>query len=133
MPEAMRWLLAPIAAAAVWCGVIACGLLASNLLDWLCPPELVVSGACTAPWHPPAFEALVLCCVALLALGVVLVPAAVAPRGGLGVAIAAYAWGAVYAGYVASRGGMWDLVAASAISGSLALGWAWSHGRPVAA
>ena len=31
-----------------------------NLLDSLCPPELMVSGACTAPWYAPAVEGVIL-------------------------------------------------------------------------
>lgn len=133
MTEALRWLLTPIAAGAVWCGVLGIGFVAIGALDRLCPPDLVISGACVAPWHAPAVDGVALSCTALAATGIVLAPAATAPRGRRWVALAAFAGGAVFASVVASGGGAWAPFTVAAIAGSLALRWAWSRWRPVTA
>src|SRR5262245_23856301 len=103
----LRWLTVPLAGIAVWYVTLLVGFGAVSVLDALCPPQLVVSGLCTASWYEPAFEALLLVCTALVAAGVVLVPALVAPAHRFRVAMIGYGCGATFALYAASGGSMW--------------------------
>jgi hypothetical protein len=79
MTKLLRWTFVPLSGIAVWYAALLLGIAGYGLLDRLCPPALVVSGACTASWHGPASEALLLLCTALASAGIVLVPALVAP------------------------------------------------------
>jgi len=54
---AVRWALVPVTAFGVWFGTLLIGIGGSSLLDSLCPPDLMISGICTAPWHGPAIRA----------------------------------------------------------------------------
>lgn len=76
---AVRWVLVPVTAFAVWFGTLLVGIGGSSLLDALCPPDLMISGICTAPWHGPAMTALETMCAAVAAVGFVALPAMV-PR-----------------------------------------------------
>jgi hypothetical protein len=121
MIKLVRWLSVPIAAIAVWYVVLLIGIALVGVLDSLCPPDLVVSGLCTAPWYGPVFEALLLICTAAVAAALVIVPALVAPAHQFGVAVIAYSCGAVVAVYVAFGAFAWGPFVASALSGSAAL------------
>jgi hypothetical protein len=74
-----RWLMTVPAGVAVWFLVLFTGIFATAILDVFCPPELIVSGSCTASWYQPALEAVVAIFTGISALGVVLAPALVAP------------------------------------------------------
>jgi hypothetical protein len=124
-----RWLLVPLSAIAVWYAVFLLGFAGIGLLDHFCPPDLVVSGACTASWHYPAVEVLILLCTALVSVGIVLVPALVAPAKRLHVAALAYGCGAAFAIYAASGGSLWGPFAAAALCGSGALWFAAARWR----
>jgi len=117
----LRWALVPVSALAVWYAVLLIGIGAVSVLDAMCPPELVVSGACTAPWHGPAVEALFVVCAALAALGIVTVTALVAPTHKRAVASAAFACGAAFAVYVARAGDLWAPFLAAALGGAVGL------------
>jgi hypothetical protein len=54
--DAVRWALVPVTAFGVWFGTLLIGIGGSSLLDSLCPPDLMISGICTAPWHGPAMH-----------------------------------------------------------------------------
>ena len=77
------------AAFAGWYLALLLAMLAYGIGTRLCPPELVVSGACTADWFGPFFDALVIGGACLAATLVVLFPALVAPAHRVGVARAA--------------------------------------------
>jgi hypothetical protein len=121
MAKLVRWVLVPLSGVAVWYAVLLVGIAGFGLLDRFCPPELIVSGACTAGWHAPAVEALVLLCTAVVSAGIVVVPALVAPAGRFQVAVLAYGCGAVFALYAASGGSLWGPFFVSALSGSASL------------
>ena len=132
MTERLRWLLVPVTGAAVWFGVLALGIAGYATLDSLCPPSLVVSGMCTAPWHSPAVEALMLTCTALVSAGVVIAPALIAPSHRFEVAAVAYGCGAAFAIYTARGGGLWAPFFVAALVGSASLWLAaskWKHSR----
>ncbi len=120
----LRWTFVPIAGALVWFGTLFLGLAGLDLLDRLCPPEHVVSGMCTASWHRPAVDGLTIVCALLAAVGIVLVPARIAPSNRFTVAFVAYLCGAAFAVYVATSGSMWGPFIAAAIGGSAALWFA---------
>jgi len=105
----------------VWYTVLFLGLAGVSVIDSFCPPELVVSGACTAAWHAPAVDALVLLCTAIAAVGIVIVPALVAPSRRLLVAGLAYACGTAFAVYAASGGQLWGPFFVAGVSGSIAV------------
>jgi hypothetical protein len=117
----MRWAGVPLSAIAVWYGVLVVGIAGISVLDRFCPPELMVSGACTASWHAPAVEALMLLCTAIVAAGIVIIPAYVAPAQRFLVAALAYGCGAVFALYAASDGSLWGPFFVAAFTGSASL------------
>jgi hypothetical protein len=127
--SALRWLAVPLSVVAVWWALLLLGIFSVGVLDALCPADLMISGMCTAPWHPPAFDALVVVYAALVSAGVVLVPAWLAPAHRFAVALSAYLLGACFAIYVAVGGSMWLPFVAAAASGSAALGFAASRWR----
>jgi hypothetical protein len=75
----LRWILVIPAAISAWFGVLLLGLIAMGVLDMFCPPELVVSGSCTAAWHESAMDALIVMFAGMSAVAVVIAPAIVAP------------------------------------------------------
>lgn len=95
-----RWLLVVPAAFAGWYLALVAAMLVYGLAQRLCPAELVVSGACTAPWHAPFFDALVVGGAALAATLIVLLPALVAPARRVAVARLAYAAGLAAAAWL---------------------------------
>ena len=114
-------MIVPLAGLGVWYAVLIWGMLAVTVLDSMCPPELMISGGCTASWHAPAVEALVLLCTGAVAAGIVILPALVAPSHRLQVACLAFALGAAFALLAASGGSLWGPFTIAALSGSAAL------------
>ena len=133
MTKLIRWALVPITGLAVWYAGLFLGLAGVAAIESSCPPELVVSGLCTAWWYGPAVDALVWVCTALVAVGVVILPARIAPSRRLPVAGVAYASGVVFAIYAASGGSLWGPFLVAAPSGSGALWLASSRWRSPAA
>src|SRR5215470_2026939 len=129
MMNLLRWVMVPVAGITIWYAVLLLGLAGVTALDWLCPPELVDSGMCMAPWHAPAVEALILICTAAVSVGIVMLPALVAPARRFGVAMVAYGCGAAFAVHIASSGSLWGPVVVSGVSGSAALWLAASRWR----
>ncbi len=126
----VRWALVPLSAIAVWCAGILVGIAGIGLLDSLCPPELMVSGSCTARWHAPALEALVLLCTGLVAAGIVIIPAYIAPGGRFHVAAIAFGCGAVFALYTAATADdLWLPFVVAGLTGSASLWFVASRWR----
>jgi hypothetical protein len=88
---AVHWILVPVTAFAVWLGTLLIGIGGSSLLDSWCPPDLMVSGACTAPWHRPAMAGLEMICAGTAAVGFIVLPAKVAPAYRSHVAVVCFA------------------------------------------
>ena len=97
------------------------GIAGISLLDRFCPPDLMVSGACTATWHAPAVEGLVPLRTAMVSAGIVLVPAYVAPARRFLVAALAFGCGAAFALYAASDGDLWGPLFVAGVTGSASL------------
>jgi hypothetical protein len=117
----VRWLLVPVAAFAVWAVVLMLGIGGSSLLDSLCPPDLMISGVCTAPWHRPAMAALEMACAALAAIGFVVLPAKLAPAYRAHVAVVCFVVGGLLSIDLAIAGDLWAPVVVAAVAGALAL------------
>jgi hypothetical protein len=120
----LRWILVPVSAIVAFYAPTVVAIAGFSLINRLCPPELMVSGSCTASWSGLATEALVILCAALSAIGVVLVPALVAPERKLKVATLAFTGGALLAIYIALHGSLWELLTAALVGGGLALWFA---------
>ena len=106
----LRWIAVLPASSAAWFVALFVAMHLHSIVEGFCPPELVVSGQCTAPWYPTA-DRIVLCvAVALSAFVVVLAAAASAPTHKLNVARLALAVGAaIAAGMAIPDGRFWEL------------------------
>jgi hypothetical protein len=114
---AVRWALVPVTAFAVWLVTLLLGIGGSNLLDSLCPPDLMISGICTAPWHGPAMTALETLCAAIAAVGFIALPARVAPAYHIPVAVGCFVVGGLLTIELAIAGALWVPAAVAAIAG----------------
>jgi hypothetical protein len=93
---ALRWVVVvALGLVGALIGVLV-GLGLSRLVVRFCPPELVVSGVCTASWAPMAETAAHCVGAAVSALLVVALPALVAPSHRTRVATAAFVCGTLY-------------------------------------
>lgn len=126
----VRWLLVPVTAFGVWGGTLLLGIAASSLLDSFCPPDLMVSGICTASWHRPAMAALEMMCAAIAAVGFIALPAAVAPAYRVRVGVVCFVVGGVLTIELAIAGALWAPAAVAAIAGIMTLWAAISRSRP---
>jgi hypothetical protein len=117
----IRWILVPVAAFGVWCVTLLAGITGHNILDSMCPQELMISGICTAWWHSPAVRILEVACAGFAAVAFVVIPAMIAPAHRLGVAIAAFGCGALLSAFLAVAADFWLPVLAAAVTGSIAL------------
>jgi hypothetical protein len=136
MTRILRWSGVPLAGLAVWYGTLLLGIASVDLLDALCPPELVVSGACTASWYDPAFYSLTSFFSGLVAIGIVLVPALIAPAFRFHIAVLAFSTGAAFAVYFTILDhSLWAPFVAAALGGSfgLWLAFVWWKRRGIAA
>jgi hypothetical protein len=123
----LRWILTALALGGAYFATFAIAALLFTLVRFACPPELLISGACVAPWANQAeFVALIAATGAGAALFVGL-PAAIAPSHKRVVAVSAYLLGLVIVGYV-----LWQLGAsfiapavASASTGAMAAVLMW--------
>jgi hypothetical protein len=114
---AVRWALVPVTAFAVWFGTLSIGIGGSSLLDSLCPPDLMISGICTAPWYEPAMTALEMVCAAIAAVGFIALPAMVAPGYHPPVAVGCFVVGGLLTIELAIAGALWAPAAVAAIAG----------------
>ena len=121
MLTAVRWIVVPLTAFAVWVGTLVVGISGVTVLDSLCPPELMVSGLCTASWHPPALAALEMFCAGIAAIGFVVLPAKVAPAHRARVAVVCFVVGGVLTSGLAVAAALWWPSAVAAIAGIIAL------------
>ena len=93
----LRWLLLVPSTALAWYGALFAGLFALSVLENLCPPEHMISGACIAPWWGNLETVVMGFFSGVSALLVVIVPSALAPVGKELVAVAALISGAAVA------------------------------------
>ncbi|MCB1906100.1 MAG: DUF2784 domain-containing protein [Rhodocyclaceae bacterium] len=117
--DALRWLLTVPAAFAGWYAGIVAGMSMLSLAERLCPPEVMVSGLCTAPWFGPVQRGIFCAAAALAATLVVLLPTLVAPGWRMRVAWIAFALGLLAASAFAAATGAYAELASAALAGAL--------------
>jgi len=93
------------------------GIAGSSVLDSFCPPDLMISGICTAPWHGPAMTGLEMLCAAIAAVGFIVLPTAVAPAYQGRVAVACFVVGGLLTIALTIGGGLWAAATVAAIAG----------------
>jgi hypothetical protein len=106
---------------AVWWIVLIVGVLYVSFLDWLCPPELIFSGVCTASWYEHAFDAGVIVGAGLAAGLFMLTTILIAPSYRRLVAAIAFGIGSAVALHGAYETDSWVAGAAAISVGLLAL------------
>lgn len=113
-----RWIVLVPALWLAWGVTVAVGLGLLTLANRACPPELVVSGACTAPWMPFVTRAIAIAGAALVAALAVTTGYIVAPSQRHQVAGLVFALGAVAAIVIG-----WQARAAAESVAAVATGW----------
>jgi len=94
--QALRWVLVPLLAPLGYFVAVCTGVLFTQVLLRTCPPESVVSGACTASWYSNAELGAVALAAALGATAWVILPALAAPSRRDWVAWVAFACGGLF-------------------------------------
>jgi hypothetical protein len=112
--SAFRWLLALVSPACGYAITIAGAILLINALELLCPPELMVSGVCTASWYPASEKAAFALASFFGALVFVTLPVFTAPSYKFAVAWAAFGAGLAIASAFLWHGGKEVLAAFAA-------------------
>ena len=120
----LRWVAVPLACLLAWYATFIVGFIVAASVP--CPPDLIVSGACTAWWHDYVIDALVVSFSGIAGFLAVLSAALVAPLYKRRVAWLAFTSGCVVALYfVLQPGGFRVVVVAAffsaALSGLLAI------------
>ena len=116
----LRWLAIVPGCVASWYLALVVGLLLHSQIDRFCPPDLMVSGFCTASWYP-AIERIVICLGAALSAFLVVVTAAVvAPAHRVAVSRFVLATGAAVAIWMGVRTDAYLELAFALIAGLLA-------------
>jgi hypothetical protein len=120
---ALRWLIVLASPGAAWLLMFAMALLGLEVLDRCCPPALMVSGLCTAPWYPAAEGGVYALSTGLAGFAFVAWPARLAPRRQATVGWAAFGLGLALAlGFVTAAGSSLLVPGlAAALGGALAL------------
>ena len=102
----LRWLLVPLLAPLGYIVAVLTVILLTQLLRRTCPPESVVSGACTASWYPDAELGAIALATALGAAVWVTLPALAAPSRRNLVAWIAFACGVLFASWLTFQVGL---------------------------
>ena len=119
--KVIRWVLLLPSAYAAWWVALFLGIAYVSVLDWLCPPELMVSGLCTATWYEPAFNAAFVVGAGLAAGLIMLAVILMAPSHRRHVAILAFGSGSAFALYAAYETSLWGAFVAAFLTGLVAL------------
>lgn len=116
----LRWLAIVPACILSWYFALFFGIYLHGTLDKFCPPELVVSGFCTASWYPTAERSVICLGVALSAFLVAAAAAAVAPAQRLLVSRIALGIGTIVAAWMAVKTGSYLEFVCAPLSGFVA-------------
>ena len=101
--EVLRWVLIVPSAIFVWYVCLILGLFSLPILDYFCPPELIVSGACFAEWHQTAENIFIAFFASLSAVLIVTSSVSLAPYKKKEVAIISFLIGFIVAIYMAYK------------------------------
>lgn len=104
--RALRWVLVPLLAPLGYVVAVLTVILFTQLLRRTCPPEFVVSDACTAGWYPDAELGAIALATALGAAVWVTLPALAAPSRRNLVAWIAFACGVLFASWFTFQVGL---------------------------
>ena len=114
-----RWAAILPAALVAWYLALLIGVAALSFLESLCPPELVVSGMCTATWFRSAEKTIIHVGAALAAALVVASVAVVAPAKKLWAAFASLVIGSAIALWLAIETSAWGEFASAVAAGGI--------------
>ena len=119
--RALRWALALASPVLGYVVSIVGSVFGASALRQFCPPELLVSGMCTAHWYASAELAAIAAFVALGASLCVALPVAFAPSHKHWVALVAYAAGAIFVSVFTWQVGLsfWPPYAAALLLGGV--------------
>lgn len=107
MRNVLRWIAIAPAILLAWVAAFAIGIGLLDVAHRFCPPEAVVSGACTASWYAPTELAIMAFSTALAAFFIVGLSAWLAPAHRSTVAKLVTGGGIAYAVYFAAQTGLW--------------------------
>lgn len=124
--KSLRWLLVLLGPALGLVLAFVGAVLFTHALTRLCPPDLLVSGVCTAAWYPAAEQAAYALAAGLGAFAFVGLPARAAPDYPVEVAWIALLAGGVFAALFVWQAGseLIPALMAALVGGGLATGWA---------
>ena len=127
--RAIRWALALASPVLGYLFSIIGSVFGASALRHLCPPELLVSGMCTARWYASAELAVIAAFVALGASLFVALPVVCAPSHKRWVALVAYAAVAIVVSVFTWQAGLrfWPPYAAALASGGVTAAIAYAH------
>ena len=119
--EIIRWLLVIPSAFVGWYAALFMGFLLYSVADYFCPPELMISGQCSASWHQPVIDGVIIFGASLSAILVILFSVLVAPNKRKLVAKIIYLGGVLLAMYAVYETSAWGAFAGAVLSGALFL------------
>ena len=119
--KTLRWIAAPLVGVLAWYIALVAGIAVASSLDHFCPPDLMVSGMCSAWWHSYAVDVSVVSFAGMAALLVVLSAALVAPSHKLQTAWVAYIVGCLFAVYAVLQTSAFGAFIAALLAGMIAL------------
>jgi hypothetical protein len=115
----LRWIAIAPAILLAWLAAFLGGLLLLDIAHRFCPPDALISGACTADWYAPTELAIMAFSTALAGFLIVCVSAWLAPAHRLQVATFVYIGGIAYAIYFAAETGLWICLGSAAAAGAI--------------
>lgn len=122
MIRVLRWIaVIPACILAWYAAALFAGIYVLGVVDSFCPPELVVSGMCTASWYPAAERTVICFGVGLSALFVIVTAAAVSPTHKIFVSRLALGVGCVVAGIMGVMASAYLELIAAILAGICAL------------
>ena len=117
----IRWFLVIPSAFIGWYCAVFIGLLLYSVAESLCPPELIVSGMCTASWSAPVKNGIIIFGASISAILVLLFSVFIAPGKRKLVAKVIYFGGVAFALYAVYFSNAWWAFISAIISGALFL------------
>ena len=129
----VHWLLVPGSAVIIIAGTVFGSRWAVNIADNRCAPENMIGGACVESWHTGLVELAIYAGLVLCALGLTLIPAAIAPSFKRLVSIvgALLTIGSTITAYYFTRWPelIWPVAVATLVCTTSVL-WVWSWRKP---
>jgi len=128
----LRWLLVVFAPAAVAILTLLFATLLYQLSNTLCDPVFLVAGKCVEPWHTTAVETIIHSAIILIVIGIILLPAAIAPRFKKTIALVGYTLATLIFAAAYFTSGWSDLLSPlllTLLTGGTCALWVWKNER----